>query len=123
MVNIKKFYLDTYKDLFFVNTPPFFEFFMWTEVFFQAPVMAWGIVALHRSEYPELLERDIKTYFLSQICYFGCPIRRSQALVTHAVIFNLRNGPETPEPSCLEMPLFSHSEGTAGILDANLSIA
>jgi hypothetical protein len=53
MANIKAFYLDTYKDQFFVQTPPFFEFFMWTEVFVQGPVMLWAIGALLRGEpYP-----------------------------------------------------------------------
>lgn len=52
MVNIKAFYLNTYHDQFFVQTPPFFEFFMWTEIFFQGPVMLWGIGALLRGKEP-----------------------------------------------------------------------
>jgi hypothetical protein len=50
MANVKKFYLDTYKDQFFVQTPPFFEFFMWTEVFIQGPVMFWSLGGLLRGE-------------------------------------------------------------------------
>ena len=50
MRNIKAFYLEKYKDQFFIDTPPFFEFFMWTEVFFQGPVMLWSIGGLLRGE-------------------------------------------------------------------------
>jgi hypothetical protein len=57
MVNLKSFYINTYKDQFFVNTPPFFEFFMWTEIFLQAPVMLWGVGALFRGEPPILALR------------------------------------------------------------------
>jgi hypothetical protein len=50
MKSIKTFYLETYKDQFFIETPPFFEFFMWTEVFFQGPLMLWSIGGLLRGE-------------------------------------------------------------------------
>jgi hypothetical protein len=50
MKNIKAFYVETYKDQFFIKTPPFFEFFMWTEVFFQGPAMLWSIGGLLRGE-------------------------------------------------------------------------
>jgi hypothetical protein len=49
MAGIKDFYITTYQDQFFIQTPPFFEFFMWTELLYQTPVMIWGIGALLRS--------------------------------------------------------------------------
>ncbi|PMD13757.1 hypothetical protein NA56DRAFT_415282 [Hyaloscypha hepaticicola] len=49
MQSITDYYIDTYNDLFFIGTPPpFFEFFMYTEMFVQVPVMIWGISALLR---------------------------------------------------------------------------
>jgi hypothetical protein len=50
MKNIKTFYVETYNDQFFIETPPFFEFFMWTEVFLQGPVMLWSLGGLLRGE-------------------------------------------------------------------------
>jgi hypothetical protein len=51
MLSITEFYINTYNDLFFIGTPPpFFEFFMYTEMFVQVPVMIWGIPALLRGE-------------------------------------------------------------------------
>jgi hypothetical protein len=50
MLNLKAFYINTYKDQFFINTPPFFKAFMWSELLFQAPVMIWAVGALYRSE-------------------------------------------------------------------------
>jgi hypothetical protein len=52
MLSITEFYINTYNDLFFIDTPPpFFEFFMYTEMFVQVPVMIWGIPALLRGEH------------------------------------------------------------------------
>jgi hypothetical protein len=51
MLSITEFYINKYNDLFFIGTPPpFFEFFMYTEMFVQVPVMIWGIPALLRGE-------------------------------------------------------------------------
>lgn len=63
MKSIKAFYLETYKDRFFMDTPPFFEFFMWTEVFFQGPVMLWSIGALLKGEdVPDSIPHDSQSY-------------------------------------------------------------
>lgn len=51
MQNLKAFYINTYKDDFFINPPPFFKAFMWSELLFQAPVMIWAVPALYQSEY------------------------------------------------------------------------
>jgi hypothetical protein len=51
MLSLKNFYINTYKDQFFVETPPFFKLFIWSELFFQAPVMFWALGGLYRSEY------------------------------------------------------------------------
>lgn len=50
MLSLKNFYVNTYKDQFFVQTPPFFKMFMWSELLFQAPVMMWALGGLYRSE-------------------------------------------------------------------------
>jgi len=55
MNGIKEFYINTYQDQFFMKTPPFFAFFMWTELLYQTPVMIWGIGGLLRSAYFFLL--------------------------------------------------------------------
>jgi hypothetical protein len=53
MQSITDFYIDTYNDLFFIGTPPpFFEFFMYTEMLIQVPVMIWGIGGLLRGMSP-----------------------------------------------------------------------
>jgi len=49
MSGLSEFYVNTYHDKFFIDTPPFFEFFMWTELFIQIPVEIWGIGALLRN--------------------------------------------------------------------------
>jgi hypothetical protein len=43
MSNIIKFYMEQYNDLFFVNHPPFFTAFMWSEALYQIPVGIWAI--------------------------------------------------------------------------------
>ena len=49
MTGITDFYVNTYHDQFFVNTPPFFNFFLYTELFIQIPTEIWAIGALRRS--------------------------------------------------------------------------
>jgi len=51
MQTIKLYYVDTYKDQFFVDTPNFFRAFIWSELLFQAPIMIWAIGALLRSKH------------------------------------------------------------------------
>lgn len=41
MSKITDFYRDTYKDQFFVSTPPFFKLFMWLELFYHVPTCLW----------------------------------------------------------------------------------
>lgn len=48
MVSIKEFYITTYKDQFFISTPPFFKLFTWLELVYQAPVLIWAIPNLYR---------------------------------------------------------------------------
>ncbi|CZR62660.1 related to integral membrane protein [Phialocephala subalpina] len=50
MENLKSFYINTYNDQFFINTPLFFKTFMWTEILYQAPVSLWAIPALLRND-------------------------------------------------------------------------
>jgi hypothetical protein len=54
MLNLSKFYMDTYNDLFFVNHPPFFQAFMWSELLYQAPVGIWAIFNLLKGTAQEL---------------------------------------------------------------------
>ncbi|TQS32513.1 hypothetical protein Golomagni_07167 [Golovinomyces magnicellulatus] len=44
----KDFYVERYNDQFFINSPPFFKLFVWSEVFVQAPVMLWSLGGLYR---------------------------------------------------------------------------
>lgn len=47
MLNLKQFYIDTYKDQFFMgNAPPFFKAFLWSEILYQFPTGIWAIQAL-----------------------------------------------------------------------------
>ncbi|KAH8590529.1 transmembrane protein 6/97 [Bisporella sp. PMI_857] len=43
MKRISTFYVETYKDQFFVHHPPFFTAFLVTEVVFQLPVCLWAV--------------------------------------------------------------------------------
>ena len=52
MKSIKAYYIETYKDKFFVDSPDFFKAFIWSELLIQAPVMIWAISALLRSMFP-----------------------------------------------------------------------
>ncbi|RKF76500.1 hypothetical protein GcM3_078027 [Golovinomyces cichoracearum] len=45
----KGFYVERYKDRFFIDPPPFFKLFVWSEVFVQAPVMLWSLSGLYRN--------------------------------------------------------------------------
>lgn len=51
LTSIKDFYINTYQDQFYVQTPPFFKLFLWIELLYQVPVMIWGLGGLYRSEY------------------------------------------------------------------------
>jgi hypothetical protein len=71
MSGIKEFYINTYKDQFMINPPPFFELFLWSEILFQIPVMIWGIPALYRSvSHLSSLDVDIQRLF-SVLCANG----------------------------------------------------
>ncbi len=59
MQTIKAYYVNTYKDQFFVDTPHFFKAFIWSELLFQAPVMIWAIGALLRSKHESPLVLDL----------------------------------------------------------------
>ncbi|TVY54165.1 Sigma intracellular receptor [Lachnellula suecica] len=49
MLTVKNYYIKTYKDQFFVNPPPFFKLFIWSEILFQAPVTVWALGGLYRN--------------------------------------------------------------------------
>jgi hypothetical protein len=49
MTGITDFYVNTYHDQFFIKSPPFFDFFLYTELFIQIPTEIWAIAALRRS--------------------------------------------------------------------------
>ncbi|RKF80172.1 hypothetical protein GcM1_196039 [Golovinomyces cichoracearum] len=49
MKKAKGFYVERYKDRFFIDPPPFFKLFVWSEVFVQAPVMLWSLGGLYRT--------------------------------------------------------------------------
>jgi len=51
MSGISDFYVTTYHDKFFIEKPPFFEFWLWTELLIQIPVEIWAIGGLLRSTY------------------------------------------------------------------------
>ncbi|KUJ10495.1 uncharacterized protein LY89DRAFT_675319 [Mollisia scopiformis] len=50
MADLKAYYINTYNDQFFIDTPLFFKVFMWSEILFQAPVILWAIPALRRND-------------------------------------------------------------------------
>lgn len=44
---VRIFYIKRYNDQFFIDPPPFFKFFALSELFYQAPVMAWSLSGLY----------------------------------------------------------------------------
>lgn len=50
MINLRKFYIDTYQDQFFVNPPAWFTMYMWMELLYHTPLSVWAIGALLRGE-------------------------------------------------------------------------
>lgn len=53
MTKISSFYIETYNDLFFINHPPFFQIFIWSELFYQFPTGIWAISNLLKGGLPE----------------------------------------------------------------------
>ncbi|KAL2061517.1 hypothetical protein VTL71DRAFT_6894 [Oculimacula yallundae] len=49
MKALDDYYINSHYDQFFVHKPPFFRAFIWSEVFFQAPVMLWSLGALRQA--------------------------------------------------------------------------
>lgn len=48
MYDLRKWYIETYNDQFFVNPPAWFLAYMWMELFYHIPLSAWAIGALLR---------------------------------------------------------------------------
>ncbi|TVY44765.1 putative membrane protein [Lachnellula subtilissima] len=73
MLSLKNYYIDNYNDRFFVETPPFFKLFIWSELFFQAPVMLWALGGLYRNspKFPLVLLPYSTVVFLTTVtCMF-----------------------------------------------------
>ncbi|CCU75973.1 integral membrane protein [Blumeria hordei DH14] len=47
MIDLKAFYVETFDDRFFRTPPPFFQLFVWLEILYQAPVIAWSLGGLY----------------------------------------------------------------------------
>ena len=48
MKDLRKFYIDTYHDEFFINPPAWFMLYMWMELLYHVPLSIWAIGALLR---------------------------------------------------------------------------
>lgn len=48
MHSIRKFYIDTYHDRFFIAPPSWFMLYIWMEVIYHVPLSFWAIGALVR---------------------------------------------------------------------------
>jgi hypothetical protein len=51
MKDLRKFYIDTYRDQFFINPPAWFMMYMWMEALYHVPLSIWAIGALLRGAY------------------------------------------------------------------------
>ena len=45
---IRKFYIETYHDQFFISPPAWFTMYMWMELLYHTPLSVWAISALWR---------------------------------------------------------------------------
>jgi len=50
MTGLRKFYVRTYKDAFFVSPPPFFQLYLYLELLYHLPLSMWAIGALWRDD-------------------------------------------------------------------------
>ena len=50
MKDVRKFYIDTYHDQFFISPPAWFTMYIWMELFYHVPLSIWAIGALLRGE-------------------------------------------------------------------------
>ncbi|KAF2091756.1 hypothetical protein K490DRAFT_61186 [Saccharata proteae CBS 121410] len=50
MVQLRKYYVDTYQDQFFMKPPAWFGLYTWMELLYHAPLSAWAIGALIRDD-------------------------------------------------------------------------
>lgn len=48
MHDLRKFYIDTYHDQFFVQPPAWFSMYAWMELLYHLPLSAWAVGALLR---------------------------------------------------------------------------
>ncbi|KAF2137992.1 uncharacterized protein K452DRAFT_256741 [Aplosporella prunicola CBS 121167] len=50
MMSLRKYYIDTYQDQFFIAPPAWFRMYMWMELLYHAPLCVWAIGALMRND-------------------------------------------------------------------------
>lgn len=50
MHDLRKWYIETYNDQFFVKPPAWFSMYMWMEAFYHLPLSVWAVGAILRSE-------------------------------------------------------------------------
>ena len=48
MKDVRKFYIDTYHDKFFISPPAWFTMYLWMEALYHVPLSIWAIGALLR---------------------------------------------------------------------------
>ncbi|EPE31283.1 hypothetical protein GLAREA_12586 [Glarea lozoyensis ATCC 20868] len=76
LTSLKEFYIRNYNDQFYVKTPQFFKTFLWFELLYQAPAMAWGIQGLYKDS-PKvplvLLPFSVKVFLTTLTCMLEFP--------------------------------------------------
>jgi len=50
LTGLRKWYITTYQDQFFVSPPKWFEAYMWMEAIYHLPLSLWVVGALVRGE-------------------------------------------------------------------------
>lgn len=50
LLQLRKWYIVTYNDRFFINPPAWFTLFLWIEAIYHVPLSVWAIFALIRGK-------------------------------------------------------------------------
>lgn len=50
MTSLREWYITTYRDQFFINTPAWFTMYMWMELLYHVPLSVWAVGALIRGK-------------------------------------------------------------------------
>ncbi|KAK4629432.1 Sigma intracellular receptor 2 [Fulvia fulva] len=50
MIDLRQWYITTYRDQFFVSPPAWFTLYMWMELFYHLPLSVWALSALLRDD-------------------------------------------------------------------------